>query len=111
MKSLKLTALTILAALSFGFTPNTENMNLKSKRFDACCDGQLSLEIKSDQSFHYINKMNELNPVDVTGTWVFKSGVIVLQTEEKIPTEWKISRSSSCLKGMVDGQEVIQVCG
>lgn len=107
-----LTAL-LLSIFSFSFANGPVAVKTASKTFSACCKGNLSLELRADNTFTYVNTMNSYLPINAQGTWYFRDGAIhiVEQASLKgVPSTWRIDRSSGCLIAQVDGADVLQLC-
>ncbi len=99
--------------LSFSFADGPAAKKINSKEFSACCEGNLSLSLRADNTFSYVNTMNNYYPVNVEGQWYFNEGEIHLihEGEDKVvPKTWKIDRSSGCLIANMYGSDFLQLC-
>ena len=107
MKSIKLVmyVFVLMTALSF---KNKAQLTIKAVAGTyGVCNNQsegksmLSLVLNEDQTFHFIDKTNAKNPIDVTGSWNLQNSTIQLKgytSENKIHHQWKIDTNQLCIK-------------
>lgn len=107
MKTFKLLiGILVLAALFSFKTKQKLDIKAVAGTYGVCSyqsEGKslLSLILKEDQTFHYIDKTNPNKPIDVTGNYELNNNQIVLKnykTTYKFHTKWKIDGNTKCIK-------------
>lgn len=69
------------------------------------CEGnsssKVTLTLKDDQTYQYVNKSDPNRPLDLEGTWIRKGSSIHLESKENTISfhdDWKVDGETNCLK-------------
>jgi hypothetical protein len=107
MKNLSSIKFFAAAILTFTFMSFTEKKPLASSisgTYGVCSSEvsshKLELTLNEDKSFHYINKTNPDNSINISGTWSQKGNVISLNnlsSDIDINDKWTIDKKDNCI--------------
>jgi len=108
MRTYLLPALLMTGLVSVSFTPPSAPANLQIGTYGVCgCDPSspsspvIQLEINADNSFHYVDRTDPEQTMDVTGRWELKGSSISLWengTTDAPFEKWNMDKEMPCLR-------------